>query len=51
MVTLLTVGEAMGVAGTAPGTPLLTATQLRLSTASAEATVAIGMRRLGHAAA
>ena len=47
MVTLLTVGEAMGVAGTAAGIPLVTASQLRLSTAGAEATVAIGMQRLG----
>jgi 2-dehydro-3-deoxygluconokinase len=51
VVTLLTVGEAMGVAGTAPGTPLVTAAELRLSTAGAEATVAIGMQRLGHSAA
>ncbi len=51
MVTLLTLGETMGVAGTEPGTPLATACQLRLSTAGAEATVAIGMQRLGHTAA
>ena len=51
MVTLLTLGETMGVAGTSPGTPLATAAELRLSTAGAEATVAIGMRRLGHTAA
>lgn len=51
MVTLLTIGETMGVAATSPGTPLLTATELRLSTAGAEATVAIGMQRLGHSAA
>ena len=51
MVTLLTIGEAMGVAGTASGTPLATSTVLRLSTAGAEATVAIGMQRLGHSAA
>ena len=51
MVTLLTIGEAMGVAATAVGTPLVTATELRLSTAGAEATVAIGVQRLGHSAA
>lgn len=51
MVTLLTLGEAMGVAATSAGTPLSTAAQLRLSTAGAEATVAIGMQRLGHTAA
>ena len=51
MVTLLTVGETMGVAGTSAGTPLATAQQLRLSTAGAESTVAIGMQRLGHTAA
>jgi 2-dehydro-3-deoxygluconokinase len=51
MATLLTLGETMGVAGTTPGTPLATAGQLRLSTAGAEATVAIGMQRLGHTAA
>lgn len=39
------------MAGTAVGTPLHTAQHLRLSTAGAEATVAIGMRRLGHSAA
>lgn len=51
MVTLLTVGETMGVARTFAGTPMRTATELRLSTAGAEATVAIGMQRLGHTAA
>jgi 2-dehydro-3-deoxygluconokinase len=51
MVTLLTIGETMGVAATTPGNPLRTATELRLSTAGAEATVAIGMQRLGHSAA
>lgn len=50
MVILLTVGETMGVASTDPGRPLATATALHLSTAGAEATVAIGMRRLGHTA-
>lgn len=38
----------MGYAGTTPGTPLATATSLRLSTAGAEATVAIGLQRLSH---
>ncbi|WP_246245023.1 sugar kinase [Amycolatopsis pithecellobii] len=47
MVALLTLGEVLGVAGTPVGTPLRTATTLRLSTAGAEATVAIGVRRLG----
>ncbi len=51
MATLLTVGETLGVASTSPGTPLETTTHLRLSTAGAEATVAVGMRRLGHDAA
>jgi 2-dehydro-3-deoxygluconokinase len=51
MVTMLTLGETMGVAATTPGTALRTATQLRLSSAGAESTVAIGMRRLGHTAA
>ena len=51
MVTLLTVGETMGAAGTSPGTPLATAQELRLSTGGAEATVAIGMQRLGHTTA
>ena len=51
MATLLTLGESMGVAATSPGTPLRSATHLRLSTAGAEATVAVGMRRLGHDAA
>jgi 2-dehydro-3-deoxygluconokinase len=47
---LLTLGETLGVAVTAPGDPLRTARSLRLSTAGAESTVAIGMRRLGHEA-
>lgn len=47
MVALLTFGEAMGVAGTEPGTPLRHAGALRFSTAGAEATVAVGVRRLG----
>jgi 2-dehydro-3-deoxygluconokinase len=51
MVTLLTFGETMGVAGSPVGTPLATAQQLSLSTAGAESTVAIGMQRLGHTAA
>ncbi|SFO38633.1 sugar kinase [Actinomadura madurae] len=50
MATLLTFGETLGVASTAAGTPLKNAVNLHLSTAGAESTVAIGMRRLGHAA-
>jgi 2-dehydro-3-deoxygluconokinase len=49
--TLLTIGETMGVAVTETGDPLRTARDLRLSTAGAESTVAIGLRRLGHEAA
>jgi 2-dehydro-3-deoxygluconokinase len=45
---VLTIGETMGVAVTDPGDPLRTTRSLRLSTAGAESTVAIGMRRLGH---
>ncbi|HEV3173867.1 MAG TPA: sugar kinase [Actinocrinis sp.] len=48
---LLTIGETLGVAVTETGDPLRTARTLRLSTAGAESTVAIGMRRLGHEAA
>ena len=51
MVALLTVGEVLGVASTAPGTSLRSATNLRMSTAGAEGTVAIGARRLGLATA
>jgi 2-dehydro-3-deoxygluconokinase len=40
----------MAVAVTEPGDPLRTTRSLRLSTAGAESTVAIGMRRLGHEA-
>jgi 2-dehydro-3-deoxygluconokinase len=47
---LLTIGETMGVAVTQPGDALRTARDLRLSTAGAESTVAIGLRRLGHEA-
>lgn len=46
-VALLTIGEALGVAATEPGTSLGHTAALRLSTAGAEATVAIGVRRLG----
>jgi 2-dehydro-3-deoxygluconokinase len=45
---VLTIGETMGVAVTDVGDPLRTARGLRLSTAGAESTVAIGLRRLGH---
>jgi 2-dehydro-3-deoxygluconokinase len=51
MSRLLAIGETMGVAATHTGDPLRTARELRLSTAGAESTVAIGMRRLGHDAA
>jgi 2-dehydro-3-deoxygluconokinase len=51
MSRLLTIGETMGVAATHTGDPLRTARELRLSTAGAESTVAIGMRRLGQDAA
>jgi 2-dehydro-3-deoxygluconokinase len=47
---VLTLGETMAVATTANGDPLRTARQLRLSVAGAEATVAIGLSRLGHEA-
>lgn len=47
---MLTIGETMGVAVTETGDPLRTARNLRLSTAGAESTVAIGLRRLGHEA-
>jgi 2-dehydro-3-deoxygluconokinase len=50
MSRLLTLGETLGVAVTEAGDPLRTARTLRLSTAGAESTVAIGMRRLGHEA-
>lgn len=45
---LLTFGETMAVAATAVGDPLRTTRQLTLSIAGAEATVAIGVARLGH---
>lgn len=48
---LVTLGEAMGVvSGVEPG-PLAVGGSARLSFAGAEATVAIGVSRLGHAAA
>jgi 2-dehydro-3-deoxygluconokinase len=50
MTRLLTLGETLGVAWTEVGDPLRTAHTLRLSTAGAESTVAVGMRRLGHQA-
>ncbi|MDQ1730478.1 MAG: 2-dehydro-3-deoxygluconokinase [Pseudonocardiales bacterium] len=49
MSRIVTLGESMGVAATSAGQPLRTAGQLRLSTAGAESTVAIGLSRLGHA--
>jgi 2-dehydro-3-deoxygluconokinase len=48
---LLTLGETMAVAATQVGDPLRTARHLKLSIAGAEATVAIGVSRLGHEAA
>ncbi|MFC6880417.1 MULTISPECIES: sugar kinase [Actinomadura] len=51
MTTLLTIGETLAVASTPVGTPLRNAADLHLSTAGAESTVAIGVRRLGHTAA
>lgn len=47
MSRVLTLGETMGVAITARGERLRTASALRLSTAGAESTVAIGLARLG----
>ncbi|MGW7348582.1 sugar kinase [Streptomyces sp. NPDC054854] len=50
MTALVTLGEAMAVlAADRPG-PLASGTSLRLGFAGAEATVAIGVSRLGHAA-
>lgn len=48
MARILTLGEALGVAWTEVGDPLRTASTLHLSIAGAEATVAVGLRRLGH---
>ncbi len=48
MARLLTLGETMAVLATSTVEPLRTARELRLSTAGAESTVAIGFRRLGH---
>ena len=48
MTRVLTMGETMGVAVTSVGHPLRTTGQLRLSTAGAESTVAVGLSRLGH---
>ena len=50
MARVLTLGETLGVAWTDVGDPLRTARTLRLSIAGAEATVAVGLRRLGHEA-
>jgi 2-dehydro-3-deoxygluconokinase len=47
MTRVLTLGETMGVAVTAPGRPLRIADTARLHIAGAESTVAIGLRRLG----
>lgn len=51
MSRVLTIGETMGVATTRTGEPLRTTAELRLSTAGAESTVAIGMSRLGQESA
>ncbi|WP_069162677.1 sugar kinase [Nocardia altamirensis] len=49
--SLITLGEAVGVvAATAPG-PLAPGAAMRMDFAGAEATVAIGVRRLGHESA
>lgn len=48
MTRFVTMGETMGVGVTAVGRPLRTAGSIRLSTAGAESTVAIGLARLGH---
>ncbi|MFF1506848.1 sugar kinase [Streptomyces sp. NPDC058326] len=48
---LVTLGEAMAVAAATEPGPLATGTALRLGWAGAEATVAIGVSRLGHRAA
>ncbi|WP_030552798.1 sugar kinase [Streptomyces exfoliatus] len=48
---LVTLGEAMAVAAATEPGPLATGTPLRLGWAGAEATVAIGVSRLGHTAA
>jgi 2-dehydro-3-deoxygluconokinase len=51
MTGLVTLGEALGVvAATRPG-PLVPGAALRMDFAGAEATVAIGVRRLGHPSA
>lgn len=47
----LTIGETMGFASTADGHPFATTETLHLGTAGAEATVAIGLARLGQQAA
>jgi 2-dehydro-3-deoxygluconokinase len=51
MSRVVTLGETMGVAVTARGERLRSAATLRLSTAGAESTVAIGLSRLGVRAA
>lgn len=47
-VTILTLGESLGVCTTRTGDPLLTARSGRLGIAGAESTVAVGLSRLGH---
>ncbi|MFD7785426.1 sugar kinase [Streptomyces nojiriensis] len=50
MTALVTLGETMAVLAAARPGPLASGTSLRLGFAGAEATVAIGVSRLGHAA-
>ncbi|RRD04699.1 sugar kinase [Arachnia propionica] len=49
--TVLTVGEAMGLVTPTTATPLSEATQFRLETAGAEANLAVHLARSGHAVA
>lgn len=51
MTALVTLGEALGVLAATTTAPLGDGTPMRLGWAGAEATVAIGVRRLGHTAA
>lgn len=51
MTDLVTLGEAMGAVSSAEPGPLASGAATRLSFAGAEATVAIGVSRLGHGAA
>jgi 2-dehydro-3-deoxygluconokinase len=51
MTALVTIGEALGVLAATITGPLADGTPMRLGFAGAEATVAIGVRRLGHTSA